>query len=163
MALRAITAKGVAVGAIVAVLVSASLLLRLPRRSANPAPVLAAHALPAALVPLSDLPLQSRTWIAPEPPDVVLGPAEKPVPPSLLASRTLATALSETQSAEADADVAPLVASRPIVIVLDDVAADEQVAGETTRKGAVTRAMDSTGRAFRVAGTSVASAFRKVF
>jgi hypothetical protein len=161
MALRAIKAKGVAVGAIGAVLMSASLLLRLPRRSAGLAPVLAAHALPTALVPLSGLPLQSRTWIAPEPPEVVLEPAEKPVPFPLLASRTLATALSETRSS--DADVAPLVASRPIVIVLDDVAADEQMAGETTRKGAVTKAMDSTGRAFRVAGTSVASALKKVF
>jgi hypothetical protein len=160
MALRAITAKGVAVGTIVAVLVSASLLLRLPRRTVTPAPALAARALPAALLPLAHIPVPSRTRIAPETPEVVPEPAESTVPLPLLASRTLATALSETRSA--DTDVAPPVASRPIVVVFAGDA-DEQMAGETPRKGAVTRAMDTTGRAFRVAGTSVASAFKKVF
>ena len=168
MAWRAVTAKGVAIAAIVAVLTSASLLLRLPRRSAGPPPVLAARALPAVLVSLSELP--PREWIALETPEELLKPAEKTL---LIPSRTLTIAnatraqdgggatFSVTRSSVADDE--PLIASRPIAVVLEDVSVDEQQTSESPRQGVITKAMGTTSRVFRVAGTSVASAFRKVF
>jgi hypothetical protein len=167
MALRAITAKGVAVGAIVAVVTSASLLLRLPRRSINPPPALAARALPVALVSLSELPL--REWTALESREDVFTPPAQPRP---IPSRTLAVHTSRVQHGRRSAVPAtpsfddtetPVLASRPIAFVGVDVAVDERKTGETSRSGAITKAMGTTGRAFRVAGTSVASAFRKVF
>jgi hypothetical protein len=170
MALRAITAKGVAVGAIVAVVTSASLLLRLPRRSASPPPVLAAHSLPVVVVSLPGLPRIEHEPIAPEPrADVVTAVAT----PELIRSRTLTSVVSaradvrgaEVRAATMSVDEAqaPLLASRPIAVVLQDASGEEPEMGEVSRPGAITRAMGTTGRAFRVAGTSVASAFRKVF
>jgi hypothetical protein len=166
MGLRAITAKGVAVGAIVAVLTSASLLLRLPRRPAGPPPVLVTRALPAVLVSLSRLTL--REWTTPESREDVLALSAK----SLIPSRTLTVHTPRAHHAAGstlpatrsfDDTEAPLLASRPIAVVIDDVPADEEKRTTIPRQGAITRAMDTTGRAFRVAGTSVASAFKKVF
>jgi hypothetical protein len=170
MALRAITAKGVAVGTIVAVVTSASLLLRLPRRSVGPAPLLAAHSLPVVAVSLPGLPRVEHEQIAPEPRADVVTAVATPEP---IRSRTLTSvvhARSEVRGDEVraatmsvDEAQAPLLASRPIAVVLLDASGEEQATSAASRPGAITRAMGTTGRAFRVAGTSVANAFRKVF
>jgi hypothetical protein len=167
MALRAVTAKGVAIGTIVGVVTSASLLLRLPRRSVKPAPVLVTRSLPTVVASLPALLVPEPEWLPPEPrPDVVSAAAT----PVLIQSRTL-TPVVATRSDRPEGEVPPAtmsfdeagvapLASRPIAVV---VVSDEAREMTGAKPGAITRAMGTTSRAFRVAGTSVANAFRKVF
>jgi hypothetical protein len=165
MALHAITAKGVAVGTIAAVVIASLVLLRILASHPDHRPVLPARPLVAGLVSVPDFEPPERGRQMPP------APLDRPPAVEVIGSRTLAasglTPVPELPPAPArfplTADPArPLLASRPLVIAIDDTQVGP-VQTNAPRAGAITRAMGTTSRAFRVAGTSVASAFRKVF
>jgi hypothetical protein len=163
MALRAVPAKGLAIGAISGTFVAAAILLGWPESPAGPGarvvesaePLIASRALaidilnlPLARTQPVTLPIERRSANAVQPSIAADSPEPTPETPA-------------AQSVEEP----PLLASRSSAFASDlprmsGMAVD---GNEPSRPGALTRAMGTTAGAFRTAGSSVAGAFKKVF
>jgi hypothetical protein len=164
MALRAAPAKGLAIGAIAGTFTIAAILLGWP----DPAPLLVSRVIPMdvrglPLVRTRPPALSLEQHSRPARPPVATRPAEA-VPLSI-------AAISPEPAAESPAvrsvEEPPMLSSRSMTTFSANLIRVSRGSVETPepsrQSGAVTRAMGTTAGAFRTAGTSVASAFRRVF
>jgi hypothetical protein len=167
MALRAVPAKGLAIGAIGGTFAAAAILLGWPEAPVGPdartpvapssAPLIASRAITIDIV---NLPLAKR-----QPATRLLAVrSAEAVPPPIPIAVDSQDPMPDTPTARS-VEEPPLLVSRSSAFASDlpRLSSMSVDAKEPSRQDALTRAMGTTAGAFRTAGSSVAGALKKVF